>query len=89
MALWRNGVAYWLFPTGFDTAVSPVIVEEVDKKKKQPTPVPKVVLISRSKPDASARLRKAFDLILKSAARSTKPQDSKDSVFPADEDEEE
>ena len=77
------------FSTGFDTAVPPVIVEEVGRKKNQPPPEPTVVLVTRSGPDGDARLKKAFDLILKLAARSTEPQDSIALVLPAGEGEEE
>ena len=73
MALWRSGVAYWLFPTGFDTAVPPVIVEEVGKKEKQPTPVPTVILISLSTPEGASKLKRAIDLILKAAVPTGEP----------------
>lgn len=79
MAIWCKCVAYWLFPTGFDTAVPPAIVEEVGKKKKQPPPMPTVVLIPHSKADGDRRLKKAFDLILHATKSPADPQEPNES----------
>lgn len=61
-----------VFPHWFDAAVPPAIVEEVGKKKKQPPPIPNVVLVSRSTPDGESRLKKAINLILKAAGHADK-----------------